>query len=503
MKQKTFGLFSQEAIDDKIASYNALGDSLETDIKTFADNKAELTALFNSPQTFKNGNELKTKLQRLLEMYYLKSLETKNKTAQELLIYLFYGFYKSIDSLILQEALVYPLEKASDIDQPQYDMLKFFYSFNSTAFANNYDENNIIRRINNQRRILNYFLAYDSDEHIKQLEEQAENSDIQTQLMKNALIETSKSINLDYYSLNLHPEELELVKTFLVNSASAGEFFEEIGKFRFFNIGYSYIRSLNNNKKALYRLAQNTDLATEFRLYLLLKIYSHNANLFDFEYNLSSLKSKLNKDKAVGEFISQEFEEEIRSSTEKILNDASNDKLSTGDNYLDSLEAEMLFAAAAVALHEQYADFNLADFLKQLKYTFVRDGNTEYIVNYAGSSESELFRIPMASGEEYINSIRDLVDNLYKKAKGIKYDFGGKIKSDAKGVLSAIKKTARANILNLVLLIMFSGVAGNSTAEIIYHSEMPTAPTAVSSPSTAHSDVSPGQHPEYWETINI
>jgi len=113
----------------------------------------------------------------------------------------------------------------------------------------------------------------------------------------------------------------------------------------------------------------------------------------------------------------------------------------------------MLFTAAAVSLYEKYPDVDLVKFLKQLKYTFARDNNAEFIVEYTKRdkleiSKSEYKRIAM--NENYIDSIKDFVENIYKRNKGDKTEIENKnIKTVAKGPLTLIKIVKARKIIGI------------------------------------------------------
>jgi len=144
--------------------------------------------------------------------------------------------------------------------------------------------------------------------------------------------------------------------------------------------------------------------------------------------------------------ITEDNENALRVGAEKILNNNFR-KLSTGDNYLDSLEAEMLFTAAAVLLHEKYLEVDLVEFLKQLKFTFVRDGNTEFIVQYTGDSEAEHVRILMKNNEIYIKAIKDFVDSIYERNRdGIPAGQGRMFTSVSKGPMRLITVVKRRRL---------------------------------------------------------
>jgi hypothetical protein len=257
-------------------------------------------------------------------------------------------------------------------------------------------------------------------------------------------LETLSKVPEDYLNFQesvLSKKERELLSISLRDSMSVRYFIQEIYDMDLpEQIGYMYIKN-SSSRKYLNKLILDETLAIEYRIYALLRLTSIESNPFSAIYIIENLRSRLHAKKDPEAIIAKEIEEALRNGAEKILNDNSR-KLSTGDNYLDSLEAEMLFTAAAVSLHEKYPDASLTGFLKQLKHTFVRDGNTEFIVSYSGSDESEYVRIAMSgSNEQYINSIIDFVESIYKRNNGDEIKETGRegsFKSIAKGHLALI-----------------------------------------------------------------
>jgi len=68
----------------------------------------------------------------------------------------------------------------------------------------------------------------------------------------------------------------------------------------------------------------------------------------------------------------------------------------TGNDYLDALQAEMLFAAYAVSLHGEVPDVDLIEFLGRLKFVFASGGQLDFILSdEADSRMCSWFRIPM------------------------------------------------------------------------------------------------------------
>ncbi|MDR1406667.1 MAG: hypothetical protein LBJ23_01300, partial [Tannerella sp.] len=421
VKKITFTVFTAKSLEDKLNDYISSKDvDLERDVKVLLDNKKQIDLLFKKPEAFKNGRALKLRLQNLIEVYYLKAIEGNHEGVQDSLLNLIYGFYTVIDSLALQEALVFGYEKTgkADINAIQYEILKFFYVSNAIAFKENYDKENIIYRINNQKRMMRLFFSGDKLKDIEKINSDMAD-DMNDAIFMNAKLESFNSVEESDLSRSLNEEQLRRMVIVLKAVSNINYLFEDIQTFEIpKQIGYMYIKAIKS--KDVLESILSGNIPVEYRLYALLRMSTVEENPFSIEAYLTRLiesRSGIKEDKIT---ISKEIESKLYEESTKVLDYyASINKFSNKDNYLDSLEAEMLFTAAAVSLHGKYPDINLADFLKQLQYTFVRDANTEYIVNYAGSSESELFRISMKDGEEYVKSINDLVENIYKRNTGI------------------------------------------------------------------------------------
>ncbi|MDR1602931.1 MAG: hypothetical protein LBS42_10965 [Tannerella sp.] len=441
----TFTAFTAKGLEDKLNDYiNSKDIDLESDVKFLLDNKKQIDLLFKKPEAFKNGTELKLRLQNLIEVYYLKAIESNNAGVQDSLSSLIYGFYAVIDSLALQEALVFGYEKTgkADITDIQYEILKFFSVSNAIAFRNNYDKANIIYRINNQRRMMRLFFSGDKLEYIKKLDSEIE-SDIQNIIFMNAKLEFFHSVSESDLMQRLDAGQMQKMTIALKAASKITYLFEDIQRFRISKqIGYMYIKTIKN-KNVLQNILSGKILA-EYRLHALLRLSTMEESPFSVNARLTRLiKIRVGfKEEKIA--ISKDIESELYKESVKILDNASKNKLSTGDIYFDALEAEMLFTAAAVLLHEKYPDVDIVEFLSQLKFTFVRDGSTEFIVNYSGSDESEHVRIAMDNNKGYIDSIKDFVESVYKRNMGVKTDVNNaKFKTVAKGRSALIMAVPR------------------------------------------------------------
>ena len=438
MKYKTVSSFTMEEIDGKLTAPATI--DLKTDIPYLFDQKQEIEGLFKNPSVYIDGDNYKFKIQKLIEFYYFKVIEAKNVKMQILLLNIIYSFYKTIDSLALQESIIFQLEQnAAEAYDIQFAILIYFYTFNAEAFRMKYDENNFIIRAYNQKRILRFFMSFRKIADLLQYEESLAKSDIQTQIFKNVRLETDTEIQDDYYETVsrkiLSEEKLDLLKISLRNSWSDEYFIQDIYDMGLpTQIGYMKIKT-RSDQFFYERLLQNTTLAIEYRVYALLLMASFERNPFSKYAVIERLLDLLDSERV----ITENLENTLRDDIKKMLNNTRRLKLSTGDNHFNSMETEMLFTAMAVLLHEKYPDVNLIDFLKQLKFTFVNDNNTEFIILYSGSDEAEYIRIPFGDKEEYINSIKNFVESIYKQNKGEVAVKDKKIETVSRGYLKMIK----------------------------------------------------------------
>ncbi|MDR2191442.1 MAG: hypothetical protein LBO62_00975, partial [Endomicrobium sp.] len=478
--QQPFSLFTIEELNGKIADYE-IGEniSLDSDIGNLLGNGQEIKSLFETTDYYKDGGELKVRVQRLLELYYFRAIEQKNEQLQDSLINLLYGFYKTIDSLDFQEGIIFVIEenKGSTINQAQYEMLKYFYAFNAIALDSDFDGKNYIRRINTQKRIIRYFLSDENPQDLIKIEPKSAEG-IQTQISKNAYLEVAHYEPEAYFDFQkssaLSDKQKELFAYISQISMTIPYFLKEIyavGITR--EIGYPHIKVLNDKKYLYDDFVLSKTLPAEYKIYALLRAVSMEDNPFSATYRIRGLIARLRAENNKEALISQETESELAVGAEKILNEAQARKISTGDEFLDSLEAEMLFAAAALSLHGKYSDVNLGDFLKQLKYTFVKDGNTQYIINVTGNEQAELFKVNMSVGAEYIKSIKALVETLYQRNKGIQSGIEEKGLTPAvKGYMSLIQSVKRNITMFIIVLALSIANFANLHASPVYAAAM-------------------------------
>jgi hypothetical protein len=445
-KKITFTAFTAKGLEDKLNNYRSSKDmDLESDVKFLLDNKRQIDLLFKKPKAFENGIELKLRLQNLIEAYYLKAIQSNNAGVRDSLLNLIYGFYAVIDSLVLQEALVFGYEKTGnkDIDGIQYEILKFFYVSNAIAFKENYDKANIIYRINNQKRMTRLLFAAGKLEDIEKINSETADG-MQNIIFMNTKLESSNFVYKADLQRILNPEQLRKMEIILEDLSNINYLFEDIHSCNIpKQIGYMHIKNIKS--KNLLQDILSGNIPAEHRLYALLRLSTVEESPFSLAATWSRFLEGFGRLEEKKITISKDIESELYKESLKILDDASRNEFFIGDRYIDSLEVEMLFTAAAVMLHEKYPNIDIVDFLSQLKFTFVKEDNsTEFIVKYSGSDESEYVQIAMGDKKEYIDSIKDFVESIYKRNTGGETDVNNaKFKSVAKGRPALIKTMRR------------------------------------------------------------
>ena len=152
-------------------------------------------------------------------------------------------------------------------------------------------------------------------------------------------------------------------------------------------------------------------------------------NPFGFEATLRIKEAKIS--------IPEDIEKEIAAESVNLLRNIDENKLFTKDDYMNSLTAEMLFNAAAAELHEKYKNIDLPEFFKQLQHTNVSENRTYFMIKYMNDEIPEYIQIEHGKDkDEYINNIKALVENIYKRNNGESTDTNSsKFKVISKGFL--------------------------------------------------------------------
>jgi hypothetical protein len=294
-----------------------------------------------------------------------------------------------------------------------------------------------------------YVMSADKQAEIEELNVKLKNSDMQNTILMDAKLGTNNYYAPDAYLRQTLDEQQQYLLNIALKRASSINFLLEY-IFSFKNvpdqIGYIYMKTFSKSgKDVLLEILLDDRLASKYRLYALLRLSTAENNPFSIGASFLRFVESQGSFEEEKTEIPKEIEDLLFKESAEILDNASKNKFLTGNSYFDSLEAEMLFTAAAVQLHEKYPDVDLGEFLKQLKYTFVRNGNTEFVVQYTGSDESEYLKIAMGDNKEYIESLKDFVESIYKRNRGEENKGKNKnIQSVAKGRLALIKIVKRS-----------------------------------------------------------
>ena len=75
MKHKAVSSFAMEEIDGKLTAPATI--DLKTDIPYLFDQQQEIEGLFKNHSAYIDGDNNKFKIQKLIEFYYFKAIETK------------------------------------------------------------------------------------------------------------------------------------------------------------------------------------------------------------------------------------------------------------------------------------------------------------------------------------------------------------------------------------------------------------------------------------------
>jgi len=438
-KPVKFTLFTAHEMERKIYDSRYLENAeLVNDVNYLIKSKKQIKSLFKKFWKYGNGQVIKMKMQALIECYYLKAMESDNVVAQKALLNLVRDIYLMTDSLAFQDILLVGFEKSGEakMDKETYIVLKNYYLLNARLFEKDFINSNTIYRMNNQKRILRLLFSGEYKEDIKKLNNSLTHNNIQYSIFTRTYIETFSNVPKTVIDQKLNEKQKYSVSAATKSAYKIENIYKNMISYGApWQAGYMYLRALPH-EDALRRLVKS-DISARFRLYALLTLSSLEYNPFSLSGHLNKISKSLRSVPKKREAIPEDLEKELSSESEKVLNDDAANAL-TGDNYFDSLEAEMLFTAAAVSLHKKYPSVDLLDFLQQLKFTFVTDGNTEFVINYTNSDDSEHVRIAMNNRKEYVDVIKDFVESVYKRNTGEPVRFK-KFETVSKGFMSLIK----------------------------------------------------------------
>ena len=461
VKPILFTLFTDTGLDIILRDYSDYRnrkedvEKFEDDVRFLIDYKSKIELLFKKPEAYKDGELLKSKLQKLIEIYYFRAMEENRTDVKDLLSNLIYGLYNTIDSLPLQEILVLEFEKEGkvEINDEKNEMLKFFYTINAVFFRDNDNELNFPYRVNNQKRIMRLLLSSDRQSEIEEMRDKL-HSDIQDTLYVNTYLENVNLVPEWYLSQNLDEQNRHRLDMALQSASNITYLFKDIYSFGITEqIGHMYIKVIKS-KDVLQRIIES-DIPVQYRLHALLRLAVLEENPFSVEAGFTRIMKSFGDFQEEKNVISHEVEKRIADESAKLLDSILQNKFLSNDNYLNSLETEMLFTAEAVILHEKYPDIDLIDFIKQLKYTFARETITDFIIRYRDTGEAERFRIPLRDSKEYIDSIKDMVEQMYKQNSGEAGSGNEKIKAISKAPLK-LMETIKKSVSMLLVMLFFS-----------------------------------------------
>ncbi|MDR2426585.1 MAG: hypothetical protein LBD46_05340, partial [Endomicrobium sp.] len=429
----TFTPFSAEKLDKLFDEFNSLENpDIKSYIDQFTDNGDEIAALFENAKFYKDSNRIKAKMKIFFERLCLEAIKRKKINECERLIDFIYGFYKEMANSNIFQAFLITIAANEGLDVKKREMLDFFLKFNDVLLEKGKIEQDKPALFNLQKEIIDVLLTFSDEDrededreagYVRTLAGDIVYSDkysyVTKQIFIGEYIKNVGSVPIEYFKDFIGDDKFDAVKYAAENSYSTKYLFGYltdygIAKRQFVSL---YIKAAGRNLKWMYNIITDKKQPPAFRLYALFTLSRH-------PYRSSILKSLLFKDSSYdGRLISEETLSELIEQSKIFLEDASTHK-DLGNDFLNTVEAEMFFTAAAVLLHEKYPNIDIVDFLRQLQFTFVRDNSTEFIVKYTGSDESEYVQIAMKDKKKYIDSIKDFVENVYKRNTGAKTDKG-------------------------------------------------------------------------------
>lgn len=444
-----FSLLSNKEMDGKLDDYLHSADiNLGDDVNYITDVKKrkEIGLLFKKPRLFKNGHETRLKVLKLIEAYFLKAIESNDIKAQDALVDMVYGIYdNALDSMVLEEALIFGFEKNgnTDIDRKKYELLEHFYKINAAFFKNVPDDQMIAYRVNNQKRIMRLFLSADKKARMQEIDKEFNNG-IQDGLYINANLEILSSIPREYILRRLTQQQLRDLESALQSAGNIKYLLDDLSLFAIpKHISWMYIKTYSD-KTVLKRIVSG-DFTIENKLHALLSLCAAEPNPFGAEAVFSKIAgAKEEKIKFSGD-----TENKLAGKSAKLVKDFSeNDFYSEKDDYARSLEAEMLFTAQALILHEKYPQIDLGEFLQQLKFTFVSNGKIGFIIKRAETDEAEYYDVAISNkAGAVVKKIKNIVEDVYKKQD--------KVKAVSKGPMSLIK-TVSGKTFSAIFMLFIS-----------------------------------------------
>jgi len=425
-----FTAMQNEDIDEKIKEYKSLSTTtFAEDVRFLVDCSDEIIALFNIPSAFENGLKLKSRLQFLMELYYIDALYIKNQEYTDLLLEFFYSLYNTLDSVVLQEALIKDISSAfiknESMSDRQSEILNFHFDLNDRIFNSEYKDSDRLHRVGNQSKIVRWLLRAIADDSAA--EKLIFNKFMNTKKYGTA----SKQIFLDEYIRTLHkvpakylsstlnkPDVLNNIK----NSHRTNSTFSNILKDMHWRgvpvqIGSLYTKA-NNELTQICEILFDNKQPIEYRLYALATISkmqiasdSLKAHItFDINSNEDFYDSPDYGKQLIDNELSASLAEKSRTFLDNL---AKRKKIDSGNDFLNAVETEMAFAAFALIARNDDENIDPVYLLKRIAFVFGKKLNVEVAIKHIGNN-IEIFNVPLKSGREFVSTIEKIAAKQYE-----------------------------------------------------------------------------------------
>ena len=463
-----FDAFSLEDVKERAARYEPLGvdaDTLKEDVALLSAHKGDIAHLFYRPDNFIHGGELGFRTRMLMERAFLVAAQQRNGELQDALIDVLDGCYQNIDSLTLQDCILFAMEDKGEEalfpgDQ-RHRILKFFYDFNTVALDDKYDEEHFCYRTNNQKRLFRALYAYAEKEN--EISDYTKFGDFYYDFAKMFDMEAydiCKQISLESLYVLLYLPDFILSKICNEEQMKDCKYnerdcFAALSYYFLWGFSLRAPQSLNYLDICMRRTQnqlQSIDLENPvyIRYYLFaLRRWAAEADNrlpFDVTAVLDKIIALLggSADRPPEGF-SDTANRLTTGASELLKNIVSGEE----DWQLDeiapdmqrlgqALEIEMLYSAFALTLHEKYEQTDLWAFLRRLQFVFVYDENAVLVVADENAPTASAYRIPIEPEWRMAAVLGRFVEGLYNSGASEEfYSYG-------QSVITALNKVRRA-----------------------------------------------------------
>lgn len=397
------------------------GERLMEDVTEFVSLKEDAELLFFCPERYAGGFLIKAKMQMLIEILYLRAVETRMKAAQDLLIDFMYGFYKRFDSVILQELMAcHPISE--DISEKQKrEIILFYFAVNDIMFRQGYLKDRLVR-IKNQGEMAKLLIIMEKEKEgfswdtCLDIIEERKYGTISAQLLADYFMFITGFAPLSVFGKYLSSGELDDIKQALSSTFSRSALLKELETKEIpGEISRLYIKS-TFSVSDLYDILSDKQNPAEFRLYALFSLSRHSCPSMALKALIfagadsgeSIFQSRHYGTPVIGKALGRELIKESK----KYLEDIKSKNPAKGNDFFNAVNAETVFTAMSVIAHKGSKEVDLIDFLRQLKYTFGNGKEVEMIIDLSDGRRSESFSVPLKNAEKYLGALNKVVEEI-------------------------------------------------------------------------------------------